>query len=277
MSANEDTRFEQLSVLRLGEGREEEFSDYVVQEKPVTIYLNDQEFVTLMCTPEKLGFLALGFLRSEGLIKERGDVASLEVEEEAGIVKVKTRDPGQLAEKLFGKRTITSGCGKGSIFFSVLDSLTSRPVETELYLTPGNITSLIKQLQERAQLFRQTGGVHSSALATPGSLLYFCEDIGRHNAVDKILGECLEGDIKLEDKILVSSGRLSSEILLKSVKAGIPILLSRSAPTSLSVELAQKLGVTMVGFIRGKRMNVYSGAWRIKKHLKTHQQDIIIQ
>lgn len=261
-----DNRFKEYEILRISEeDKREKFNDFVVEEKPLTIYLNDQEFVTLLCTPEKLDYLTLGFLRSEGLIKERHDVLSLEVDEEGGMVKVKTREPGKLAEKLFGKRTITSGCGKGSIFFSVLDSLTSKPIEKEIYLSPPQVSTLMKELQKKAELFRQTGGVHSSALGTTEGILFFCEDIGRHNAVDKLLGECIDKGISLEDKMLITSGRLSSEILLKAAKIGIPILLSRAAPTSLSVELARKLGITMVGFIRGKRMNVYAGEWRIKE------------
>lgn len=263
MVKRNDERYREYKLIRISEEKTEEFTDTVVEEKPVTIYLNSQEFVTLLCTPEKLDYLTLGFLRSEGLIKNREDVLSLDVQGEEGIVKVQTREPGKLSEKLFGKRTITSGCGKGSIFFSALDSLASRPVETEIYLSPQEVLSLMKELQGEAELFRLTGGVHTSALGTAEGIHLFCEDIGRHNAVDKLLGECIARDIPLDDKILVTSGRLSSEILLKSAKIGIPILLSRAAPTYLSVDLAEKLGITMVGFIRGKRMNVYTGGWRI--------------
>ncbi|MDO9574733.1 MAG: formate dehydrogenase accessory sulfurtransferase FdhD [Candidatus Contubernalis sp.] len=260
-----DTRKNEINVLKItGEGKET-VKDYVVQESPLTIFLNDQEFVTLLCTPEKQDHLTLGFLRSEGLIKGREDVLSLEVDEENGTVTVETREPGKLSEKLFGKRTITSGCGKGTIFYNVLDSLTGSPIETEIYLSPETISRLMKDLQERADLFKTTGGVHSSALGTKEGILFFCEDIGRHNAVDKLIGECIAKGVSLEDKLLITSGRLSSEILLKAAKIGIPILLSRAAPTALSVELGKKLGITMVGFIRGKRMNVYSGEWRIKE------------
>lgn len=259
-----DKKFVEDEVIRISEEQTKNFIDYIAEEKPVTIYLNNHEFVTLMCTPEKLDYLTLGFLRSEGLIKDREDVLLLEVDKEKGMVKVDTREPGRLAEKLFGKRTITSGCGKGSIFFNVLDSLTCKPMENRIHLSPAEAIHLMKELHQRADLFKQTGGVHSSAIASEDKgILFFCEDIGRHNAVDKLVGECLAKDVMLEDKILLTTGRLSSEILLKSAKTGISILLSRSAPTSLSVELAKKLGVTMIGFVRGRRMNVYSHEWRI--------------
>ncbi len=258
-----DRRKKEIAILKItGEGRET-LNDQVVQESPLTIYLNDQEFVTLLCTPEKQDYLTLGFLRSEGLIKGREDVLSLEVDEENGMVNVETREPGKLSEKLFGKRTITSGCGKGTIFYNVLDSLSESSIKTEIYLNPETISRLMRDLQDRADLFKTTGGVHSSALGTKEGIVFFCEDIGRHNAVDKLIGECIAEDVSLEDKLLITSGRLSSEILLKAAKIGIPVLLSRAAPTALSVELGNKLGVTMVGFIRGKRMNVYSGEWRI--------------
>ena len=120
-----------------------------------------------------------------------------------------------------------------------------------------------RMLQEKAELFRITGGIHSAALCTPEGVVYFCEDIGRHNAVDKIIGLCLKNSVTIEDKILVTSGRISSEILVKTAKLGIPILISRAAPTTLSIELADKLGITLIGFVRGRRFNVYCHTDRV--------------
>ena len=123
----------------------------------------------------------------------------------------------------------------------------------------------MKELQLRAELFRLTGGLHSAALCSAEKILYFCEDIGRHNAVDKLVGLCLKHEISLTDKVLVSSGRISSEILVKAAKLGIPILISRAAPTSLSIELAESLGITLIGFVRGRRCNIY-----------THQERVLV-
>jgi len=255
----------QIVRIRRGEGGgREELQDLITVEAPVTIYLNGTELVTLLCTPEKIDRLALGFLRSEGLITSFGDLASIRVKEKEGLVDVNLKNETGLAEKLYGKRTVTSGCGKGTVFFNVLDSLRSSPLTGKLKINAGRVLALMESLQQRAELFKSTGGVHSAALADREQILYFYEDIGRHNAIDKIIGECLMAGIPTGDKIIISSGRLSSEILLKAAKLEIQMLISRAAPTSLCIELAESLNVTLVGFVRGKRLNIYSHQWRIE-------------
>lgn len=235
----------------------------MVIEAPVTIYLNGKELVTLLCTPEKIDRLALGFLRSEGLLTTLDDLSSIRVREEEGLVEVELKNRSDVAEKLYGKRTVTSGCGKGTVFFNVLDSLRSKPLTGKMQVNADSIHSLMNDLQQKADLFRSTGGVHSAALADNEKIIFFYEDIGRHNAIDKIIGECLLGSVSTDDKIIVSSGRLSSEVLLKAAKLKIQLLVSRAAPTSLSIELAETLNITLVGFVRGQRMNIYSHAWRV--------------
>ena len=254
-------------VIRIRSGEEflvEELEDRVTVEKPVTIYVNGSELVTLLCTPEKIDRLALGFLRSEGILTSVGQVDSLRIKEEEGLVEVELKDKSGLAEKLFGKRTVTSGCGKGTVFFNVLDSMRSEPLTGEMEVSVEGILRLMEELQQRALLYKDTGGVHSAALADHEDILYFFEDIGRHNAIDKIVGECLLDNISTDDKIIVTSGRLSSEILLKVAKLKVQLIVSRSAPTSLCIELAESLNITLVGFVRGKRLNIYSHGWRIK-------------
>jgi len=122
---------------------------------------------------------------------------------------------------------------------------------------------MAKEFQQRSQIFRTTGGVHSAALCDTEGILVFSEDIGRHNAIDKIFGECILRDIPTDDHIIITSGRISSEILLKIAKRNVPILISKAAPTNLGISLANDLGVTLVGFVRGKRMNVYANEWRV--------------
>ncbi len=256
-------RTEPVEIVRIRQGEHEKIDDLVTIEAPVTIYLNGSELVTLLCTPEKLEFLALGFLRSEGLLSGMADLESIRIREEEGLIEVDLKKGAGLAEKLYGKRTVTSGCGKGTVFFSALDSLRSSPLTGELKISAETVVGLMSSLQDKAELYKATGGVHSAALADREKLLYFCEDIGRHNAIDKIVGQCLCEDISTEDKIIVSSGRLSSEILLKAAKLKIQLLISRAAPTSLCIELAKNLNITLVGFARGKRLNIYSHSWRI--------------
>lgn len=252
-----------VEIIRIRQEEHEKVEDLVTIEAPVTIYLNGAELVTLLCTPEKLEFLALGFLRSEGLLSEMADLESIRVREEEGLVEVDLKKGAGLAEKLYGKRTVTSGCGKGTIFFNALDSLRSNPLTGKLQVSAETVIGLMNSLQEKAELYKATGGVHSAALADQDQILYFCEDIGRHNAIDKIVGQCLREGISTEDKIIVSSGRLSSEILLKSAKLKIQLLISRAAPTSLCIDLAQNLNITLIGFARGKRLNIYTHSWRI--------------
>ncbi len=251
-------------VLKVREGQSEEIEDLVIIETPVTIYLNGDELVTLLCSPDKLEYLALGFLRSEGLISKMEDLEAIRVREEEGLIEVDLKEGAGLAEKLYGKRTVTSGCGKGTVFFSALDSLRSSPLTGNLRISSEKVLELMNSMQEKAELYKNTGGVHSAALADSDKILLFCEDIGRHNAIDKIVGQCLHEGISTEDKVIVSSGRLSSEILLKAAKLKIQLLISRAAPTSLCLELAENLNITLVGFARGKRCNIYTHAWRIK-------------
>jgi len=261
LNDNQGTR--ELEIIRIKSGQRSREKDQVVTETPLTIFLNDREFVTLLCSPDKQDYLAVGFLRSEGLINTADDLDELNVDYQKGIAFVRTKTTLDLVEKLYGKRTITSGCGKGTLFSHVLDSLQSKRVESAMQIEAGVLLKLMYSLQEKSSLFKKTGGVHSAAIANREKILFYCEDIGRHNAVDKIVGECILKKVPLDDKILLSSGRLSSEIVIKGAKLQLPFIVSRSAPTSLSVDLAEQMGITMVGFVRGKRLNVYSHDYRI--------------
>ncbi len=261
LNDNQGTR--ELEIIRIKSGQRSREKDEVVTETPLTIFLNDREFVTLLCSPDKQDYLAVGFLRSEGLINTADDLDELNVDYEKGIAFVRTKTTLDLVEKLYGKRTITSGCGKGTLFSYALDSLQSKRVESAMQIEAEVLLKLMSSLQEKSSLFKKTGGVHSAAIANREKILFYSEDIGRHNAVDKIVGECILKKVPLDDKILLSSGRLSSEIVIKSAKLQLPFIVSRSAPTSLSVEVAEQMGITMVGFVRGKRLNVYSHDYRI--------------
>ena len=254
---------EDIEIIRVKGGDRTEETDQAVVEMPLTIFVNGDEFVTLLCSPFALEYLAVGFLRSEGLISSGADLAEVVLDEENGFVFVKTSTPVDLEEKLYGKRTITSGCGKGTVFFNVLDSLQSKPVTSAFTVSSKTLLDLMREMQDDSILFKATGGVHSAAISAGNGLLFSSEDIGRHNAVDKIVGRCIMENILMDDKILLTSGRLSSEIVIKGAKMGFPILVSRSAPTTLSVELASQLGMTMIGFARGGRFNIYANPERI--------------
>lgn len=251
-------------VTELTQGEVNRKEDSLLVEVPLTLEVNGEEFVTLLCTPTALDDLVLGFLFSEGLVDGADDLAGCEVDEERGRVRVTTRRSHELAAKLYGKRTLTTGCGRGTIFYHVTDALKTRPVESSAVMSAAAIFTALKGWGDKAELFAETGCPHSAALLdADAKLLCLAEDAGRHNAVDKVIGRALRERWSREDKCLVTTGRISSEILIKTAKAGVPILVSRSAATALAVELAEELGITAAGFARGRRMNVYTHPERI--------------
>jgi FdhD protein len=257
-----EENIERVNILRLTEESASEIEDAVVRESPLTIVLNDQELVTLLCSPADQKNLAVGFLYSEGLINSRDEVKSVMLHEGTGVIRVETEGSDELPREALFSRLITSGCGRGASFYSATD-ITGEKVESLLQVSVSEVLALTKEFQHRSETYRATGGVHSAALCDNNKILVFSEDIGRHNAMDKVFGECLLKDIPTDDRIVITSGRISSEILLKVARRNVPILVSKSAPTSLGVKMAEELGITLVGFVRGKRVNVYTHSHRI--------------
>lgn len=251
-----DNRFNTVKVFRIKEGNEQFLDDPVTRETPLTIYLNDQELVTLLCTSEHIDELAVGFLKSEGFLKSREDINNISVDLQQGAVRVSAR-PSVIAEQTFLKRYITTGCGKGTSFYHLSDAV-CRPLETKFKIAAEDIFELMVQAQRKSELFKMTGGVHSSAICTNDEIVFFREDIGRHNTVDKLIGRCFLDGIATNDKILITTGRISSEILIKVAKMGVPLIASRSAPTDLAIKHADELGVTIAAFVRNQRMNLYT-------------------
>lgn len=252
-----------MPILRITEAEQSAKDEVVVREFPLTIIFNDQELVTMLCSPSKLKYLTLGFLASEGLIKNREEVNKVLLDEKRGVARVTTTETNASEGELIFKRFITSGCGKGAIFRSVADPANQYKVEANTMLTAPQVFELMKEFQHHSKVFRDTGGVHSAALSDGESFLAFSEDIGRHNAIDKVFGECFWEGIPTEGQVILTSGRISSEVLFKSAKRGIPIIVSKSAPTDLAIRTALDMGITLIGFVRGARMNIYANNWRI--------------
>lgn len=254
-------------IVHYDAGNIEEVEDLIVTEHPVTIKLNGEEFATLVCTPEYIEDMAVGFLASEGVIQSYNDIDDIWTQDQEGFVHVKTDKFNPLFQQFHSKRYITSCCGKsrqGFVFFN--DARIAKKMhDVDLTLTFDDCFKYMKDLQNQATMFNQTGGVHNAALYDSNGLVLSRMDIGRHNALDKIYGYCLKHDISMSDKVVAFSGRISSEILLKVSKLGCAIILSKSAPTALSLELAENLGITTVGFIRKQSCNVYTHTHRISK------------
>ncbi len=257
-----DSRYKLVQAWRIKDGTRDLINDPVTCENPLTIYFNDRELVTLLCTLEHVDELAVGFLYSEGFIKSRDDIQEIKIETRVNSVRVVVRNPGVIAEQTFLKRYITTGCGKGTTFYHLSDAV-CRPVESNLRIESSRLLDLMTQAQRRSELFKTTGGVHSSALCTGTGIVFFREDIGRHNTIDKLAGRCFLDGIGTSDKVLLTTGRISSEVLVKIAKMGVPLIASRSAPTDLALSLAGELGVTVAAFVRNQRMNVYTHPERI--------------
>lgn len=242
---------------RFSEQGWERTSVHAPVEKEITIYVNRQELVTILCTPSKLNFLVLGFLYAEGIISGLSDIGMMRVcDEEAEVDVLLTNPEYKLPTQ---KRTLTSGCGGGATF-----KVKAEKVESNLVVEPEDVLSLMKRLlQEQMQLYQLSGGVHASALADTKNLLIVAEDIGRHNTVDKIQGECLLRGIPTRDRLLLSTGRVSSEMLLKAARMQVPVVVSRHSPTGSAVALARDLGIALVASARGGRMLVCSHPERL--------------
>lgn len=248
-------------------GSFERVRDEIAVEKRLRIFVRDKEIISFLCSPTMVRELVVGFIASEGLFKGKDRICPEDVLVEVGTEGKDLPSNSDInvhllieAEPEINPGTVTSGCGRGISFSSGKEI---KAIEDELTIKPEPLFDLFKEFQNRSNLYKLTGGVHSAALSDGEGFIAFAEDIGRHNAVDKIIGYCFLNDIPTKGKILLSSGRLSSEIAYKVIRASIPVLVSRTAPTTLAVELAEKSNLTIIGFLRGSRFTIYSYPRRI--------------
>ncbi len=252
-----------VNIVQIISKRRERLRDEIVREVPLTILVNEKELVTLQCSPDKLEYLAVGFLLSEGIIEKGTEIKDINLSKKGWYIRVGLRGDFPIDKYLSGKRIIGSGCSGAITFYRDIDAQRCVPLKNETEYSYQKISSLMRQFQQSSLTFKHTGGVHSCALCSQEGIEVFTEDIGRHNAMDKIFGECFIRGISTQDKFILTSGRVSSEILIKTVKQKVPIIASHSAPTDLAVGLAEKLNLTLIGFVRGHRMNIYSNNYRI--------------
>ena len=230
----------------------------VPQEAALSIYVNGFELATYMCMPRQQDALALGFLANEGLIASMDEVKVIHVCARGTCADVWLSH----AIERPSRSIVTSGCGGGLTFEDL--SVQMEPLESCVRVTPGQVLGLMRQLYSAGQLYRTVRGIHTSALSDGERLLLVAEDVGRHNTLDKLRGLALMQGIETRDRVLLSSGRVSSDMLVKAVRMGAPVVVSRTSPTSLSVALARAWGVTLIGYARAGRMNVYAGADRVR-------------
>ena len=254
----------EIEMVRIRDGEALRKRDVVATEIPLTVFLNDVEVATLLTSDFECKPLAVGFLFAEGFLRGKEELSGLFESTERKVVRVYTEDK---REPDTSKGMITAGCGGGRSYAHYdLEALEIEPLEHTLRVSSAEIFELMHRFQAQSALFRETGGVHSCALAQEDRIVLMKEDIGRHNAMDRILGACLLEDIALEDKMMLTSGRTSSEIVFKAGRGRISILVSRSAPTDLAIRIAEQAGITLIGFVRGKRMNIYAHPERIERN-----------
>jgi FdhD protein len=241
------------SYLKLRGDHVEEVKGEVVREQPLTISVNGERFLTLLCSPMKLEALVIGYLWMEQVIHDLDEVTALTVSAVDGRAEVTLRGPVELPTE----RILTSGCG-GGITFRIDHRLFPR-LHSPLRIASGDVCRRMKDLLNAAVHYKESRGIHGAALADADGLLVVAEDVGRHNAVDKVKGEALQRAITTDDRILLSTGRVSSEMLLKAARMGVPVVASRTSPTEMAVALAEQLNVTVCGYVRADALNIYAG------------------
>ena len=229
-----------IPVSRFSGSKREKAEDDVVREYHLTIILNDHDMITLPCSPLDIDSLAVGYLISEGCIQDKSEIRNILVHEEKGSIRIETDNAGVVPSKL-----------------PVIS------IDFDYKISSDEVYGLMDKFVRRSEVFEATGGVHSAALCDRRDIIVFKDDIGRNNAVDKLFGECILKDISLEERVVILSCRMSSEILYKIVRRRIPVIISKSPPTDYGVKLADEMGITLLGFVRGKRMNAYAHDWRI--------------
>ena len=233
----------------------------VIEERPLTIYLNSQEIVTAMTIGDYPEYLALGFLLNQGMLKPTDQVTAIDYDEELEVAVVRTATPTNVEEKL-EKKTRTSGCAVGTVFGDMMAGLEGLELED----TPVNTSSfyaLSYKVNHTPSLYMETGAIHGTALCQGEEVLAYMEDVGRHNAVDKVAGWMHMNHISAADKVLYTTGRLTSEMVIKTALMGIPTLISRSGFTAWGVDIARQVGLTLIGRMRGKKFTCLSGQHRL--------------
>ena len=233
----------------------------VVEERPLTIYLNAQEIVTAMTIGDYPQYLALGFLRNQGMLRDDDDLLGVDYDEELETVVVRTSSQTSFEEKL-KKKTRTSGCAVGTVFGDMMEGLEGVTLP-DLKVRTSDLYTLAAMINRTPSLYLDAGAIHGTVLCQGDRPLVYMEDVGRHNAVDKIAGWMLSEGVAAGDKTLYTTGRLTSEMVIKTAMMGIPVLASRSGFTAWGVEIAQQIGLTLIGRMKGQRFVCLAGEDRL--------------
>jgi FdhD protein len=235
----------------------------VAGEHPLTLYLDKREIVTLMTLGHAPEALAIGYLRNQRLADSIDDIAAVQVDWETGSVAVTTRKKRDLTSRL-AKKTVTTGCGQGTVFGDLMEEIDQVHLREDIFLEDANLFILLEKVRKHETIYKQAGAVHGCALATTaGEILMFVEDVGRHNAVDAIAGFMWLDGLDGSDKVFYTTGRLTSEMVIKCAQMRIPFLVSRSGLTQMGHAIAQKVGITMLGRASGRHYLAFTGKERL--------------
>jgi len=235
----------------------------VVTERPLTLFLNAREIVTMMTIGDHPDLLAVGYLLNQNMLKADDEIRAIDYDEDIRTIVVRTRRETNYEDKL-KKKIQTSGCAQGTVFGDLMDELDGIALSKDARIHTSWLYQLAKKINNEPSLYLKAGAIHGCVLCEADRPLVYMEDVGRHNAIDKIAGYMFVNDIAPDDKIFYTTGRLTSEMVIKCVKMRIPILVSRSGFTAWGVELANKTGLTLIGRARGKRFVCLAGAERIQ-------------
>jgi len=230
----------------------------VIEEGTITIHVNGEELATIMATPVEQEQLGLGFLRNEGLIQTMAEVRDVHISDDGCCVEIWLDHAFEVPDRMI----ITSGCGGGVTFDDPSIGIT--PLDDPLCISPEQLMGLFDSLQTSDSLYARARGVHTAGLAVEDEILAVAEDVGRHNCIDKLMGQCMLRGIETGGKLLLATGRVSSEMLRKGARMGCPIIASRNSPTSMSVDMAQAWNITLVGYVRRTTLRVYSHPERLQ-------------
>ncbi|HJV92597.1 MAG TPA: formate dehydrogenase accessory sulfurtransferase FdhD [Azonexus sp.] len=236
----------------------------IAGEHPLTLYVDQREIVTLMTLGAAPEALALGYLRNQRLIASLDEIAAIQVDWEVDAVAVTTRHGRGIAEGRIAKRTVTTGCGQGTVFGDLMAEIDDIRLPAAS-LSEATFYGLLESVRHHESIYKQAGAVHGCALASGSEILMFVEDVGRHNAVDAIAGKMWLDDLAGGDKIFYTTGRLTSEMVIKTAQMGIPFLVSRSGLTRMGWEIARRLGMTMIGRAQGRHYLLFTGEERFTR------------
>lgn len=256
---DDNSLYEELEALN---HNGERISAAIIKERPLTVFLNSREIVTLMTIGDHPDLLAVGYLYNQNMLKSASEITAIDYDEDIETIVIRTKTETDFEQKL--KRKIkTSGCGQGTIFGDLMETIETLRLETKHKIKTSILYPLLKTINQTPRLYLKTGAIHGCVLCKGEEPLIYMEDVGRHNAVDKIAGFMQLNNITPKDKVFYTTGRLTSEMVIKTVKMEIPILISRSGFTAWAVELAKKANLTLIGRARGKRFIALSGFDRI--------------